>query len=114
MKTLYIYLGVAAIVGILSGIAMAYIYGSLASIFLHDSNAEKLFPQTAKEYQESRRRQKPTVEVPLMSSAPPLSIHGSGGTTSSSYFSMSDGSRSKSRRSKGFLDQVIMEEDSDF
>lgn len=114
MQTLYIYLGVAAIVGIFFGMAMAYVYGSLASVFLLDSAAETPSLRTAKEYRESRRKQKPTVDVRLMSPTLPLSPNGSGGTRSPVHLSLPDGTRTKGRRSKGFLDQAIMEEDSDF
>lgn len=79
--------------GLLGGLALTYIYGSLhAALQLDTQSISK--DRTAKQYRESKRKHKVKTEVPL------------------GYISMSD---SKPYRGRGLVAQTIMEEmDSDY
>lgn len=66
LQTLYIYLGIAAIVGVVVGLAICYTSSSIQSLFGMD--VEPQAPaRSAKEYRESKRRQKAKDEAPLIS-----------------------------------------------
>lgn len=103
MQTLYIYLGIAALVGITLGLLISLIAGSLNKIL--GLEPESTPPgRTAKQYREARRKQRVKAEAPLMSP----------GYISPGYLSLSDGMR-KGNRGKGLISQTIMEEvDSDY
>jgi hypothetical protein len=65
--------------------------------------------RTAKQYREAKRKQKEAQEAPLMTSGA-LSPDGfATGALSPVYLSMSDSAR-RGKRSRGLLNQVIMEE----
>ncbi|KAK4543153.1 hypothetical protein LTR36_005931 [Oleoguttula mirabilis] len=107
-ETLYIYLGVAAIAGLTVGLAVSYAYGSLSSLLRLGSEPESAPGRTAKEYRVAKRTEKAKLEAPLMTAG----AH-SPAAVSPSHMSMSDSAR-KARRSKGLLNQTIMEVDSDY
>jgi hypothetical protein len=114
MQTIYIYLGVAALVGLAIGVIVNYVHGSISGALALNSVPEPPPGRTVKQYREAKRKQKARVEAahasPVMLS--PANI--SPTQLSPSYLSMSDGAR-VSRRSKGLLSQTIMEEmDSDY
>ncbi|RMY85323.1 hypothetical protein D0862_11210 [Hortaea werneckii] len=127
LETLYIYLGTAALVGLVVGLIISLIYGSLSNII--GSNAAPAAAtqsrlRSAREYRETKKRKKQnrllSDESPAILSSvpasPPISVaqldqlpagYGGGG-------GMSDHVR-RSRRFHGLLDQTIMEAtDSDF
>ncbi|KAK3673649.1 hypothetical protein LTR78_006554 [Recurvomyces mirabilis] len=110
LETLYIYLGVAAVVGLAIGAVMRYLYGSLSGVLHLDTPPAR----SAKEYRQAKRREK---EKTAASFYPPL--HASPQSTSptqpsQAYYSTSDAAL-KSRHGKGLLNQTIMEEmDSDY
>lgn len=107
-QTIYIYLGVAAIVGILGGLMMRGTYSTLKSVLQLDAHPEPKL-RSAKQYREEKRKQKVKVEVPPLLSPGHLSP----GPLSPSYLSMSDSARKGKHR--GLLAQTILEEeDSDF
>ncbi|KAK5111220.1 hypothetical protein LTR62_005248 [Meristemomyces frigidus] len=104
LLTLYIYLGIAALIGLGIGLAMRYLYQSLTGA-LHLDRTTQLPPaRSAKEYREAKLWKKEQAFAPNLTSA----TH-SPGQLSSAYFSTSDG-MSKTRRGKGLLDQTITEE----
>ncbi|GAB1728168.1 hypothetical protein NU195Hw_g6116t1 [Hortaea werneckii] len=127
LETLYIYLGTAALVGLIIGLIISLIYGSLSNIIGSnpapaDSAQSRL--RSAKEYRETKKRKKqnrllsddpPAILSPVPASSPVRVAQrdylsagcGVGG-------GMSDHVR-RSRRFHGLLDQTIMEAtDSDF
>ncbi|KAF2766715.1 hypothetical protein EJ03DRAFT_174048 [Teratosphaeria nubilosa] len=119
LETLYIYLGIAALVGLGIGFGVSYVYGSLARLLRFDREPEKPSrkpTRTAKHYRETKRKVKVAAETPRISS-PPLSspeIVTAGTISPPLYVSASDGIR-KARRTRGLLNQIIREEaDSDF
>ena len=89
-------------VGIIGGLLISYIYSTLHGALRLDAQPEPpRKTRTAKQYRESKRKEKAQAEAPLMSSG---------------YMSLSDGmSIGRQRGSKGLLAQTIMEEmDSDY
>ncbi|KAF2171106.1 hypothetical protein M409DRAFT_64062 [Zasmidium cellare ATCC 36951] len=108
LETIYIYLGVAAIVGLLGGLFMRGIYNTVKSILHLDARPEPKL-RSAKQYREEKRKQKMKVELPPLLSPGHLSP----GPLSPGYLSLSDSARKG--KQKGLLAQTIMEEeDSDF
>lgn len=102
-QTLYIYLGIAAIVGIALGVFVSFVYNLLRKPLGLDQEPQPP-GRTAKEYRIEQRKRKAKAEAPLVTA----------GYLSPSYLSMSDGMR-KGNRGKGLLSQTIMEEvDSDY
>jgi hypothetical protein len=101
-QTLYIYLGIAALIGVGLGFVVSFIYDFLRKPL----GLDELPPpqnRTAKQYRTDKRKRKAKAEAPLMTA----------GYLSPSHLSMSDGTRR--RRNKGLLSQTIMEEmDSDY
>lgn len=97
-------MGVAALVGILIGLGVSYLYRKFHTLLRLDSAPEpgRKSARTAKEYREAKAKQKAKVESPL---------HSPG------YGSLSDGLGINNRRrnGRGILAQTIMEEgDSDY
>ncbi|KAK5121995.1 hypothetical protein LTR85_004567 [Meristemomyces frigidus] len=107
-ETLYIYLGIAAIVGLVVGLVVSYAYGSISSLLRVDSEPNPPSVLTAKEYRAVKNTERAKLEAPVMSSGPL-----SPGGVSPSYTSVSDSTRG-GRRNKGLLNQTIMEVDSDY
>ncbi|KAK3069653.1 hypothetical protein LTR53_011833 [Teratosphaeriaceae sp. CCFEE 6253] len=108
-ETVYIYLGVAALVGVSIGLVIRYLNGVLSGI-LRLRNAPSRPPaRTAKEYREAKRRQQAKEEAPRMTSGalPPKAA--SPTQLSPTYLSMSDSSRNF-MRGRGLLNQTIAEE----
>ena len=104
-QTLYIYLGIAALVGIGLGLTISFVYDSLRKPLGLDETQESRASRerTAKQYRTDKRKRKAKAEAPLMTA----------GYLSPSHLSLSDGARRA--RSKGLLSQTIMEEvDSDY
>lgn len=100
-QPLYNYLGVAALVGIAGGLAIAYTYITLQRLLKLDaaSDAKPDNIRTAKQYREDKAAQRAKLEQPLLSPIP------------------SDGFSNANGRSRGrnLLAQTIMEEvDSDY
>ncbi|KAI6813205.1 hypothetical protein KC340_g16644 [Hortaea werneckii] len=132
LETLYIYLGTAALVGLIIGLIISLIYGSLSNIIGSNTAPAAAAAQSrlrsAREYRETKKRQKqnrllsdepPAILSPVPASSPvrvaqrdQLSAgYGGGGGGGGG---MSDHVR-RSRRFHGLLDQTIMEAtDSDF
>ncbi|KAK4569815.1 hypothetical protein LTR86_002784 [Recurvomyces mirabilis] len=114
LETLYIYLGVAAVVGLAIGAVMRYLYGSLSGVLRLDTPGQQPPARSAKEYRQAKRREK---QEAAASFYPPL--HASPQSTSptqpsQAYYSTSDVAL-KSPHGKGLLNQTIMEEmDSDY
>ncbi|KAK0265135.1 hypothetical protein LTR91_008314 [Friedmanniomyces endolithicus] len=99
-ETLYIYLGIAALVGIAIGLAQHYLYSRLSKLLRLDSKPKASPPaRTAKEYREAKRKEQAKAEAPLISA----------GSLPPSYASTSESAR-KVRSSRGLLGQTIMEE----
>lgn len=87
---------------------MSYAYGALQAVLGLESDPKQP-TRTAKEYRETKRKQQIKAEAPLMSSGV-LSPR----PQSPDHLLSSDGLRN-GRRSRGLLNQTIMEEiDSDF
>lgn len=101
-QTLYIYLGIAALVGVGLGLLVSFVYEFLRKpLGLDESSSSQ--SRTAKQYRTDKRKRKAKAAAPLMTA----------GYLSPSHLSMSDGARM--RRNKGLLSQTIMEEmDSDY
>ena len=101
-QTLYIYLGIAALVGIALGLILSLTYSSLGSLL--GLNYQPAAPgRTAKQYREEKRKSKAQAEAPLMSP----------GYISPGHGSLSDGMRRN--RGEGLIAQTIAEEmDSDY
>ncbi|KAI7545945.1 hypothetical protein KC331_g5920 [Hortaea werneckii] len=128
LETLYIYLGTAALVGLIIGLIISLIYGSLSNIIGSNTTPAAAAAQSrlrsAREYRETKKRKKqnrllsdepPAILSPVPASSPVrvaqrdqlVAGYGGGG-------GMSDHVR-RSRRFHGLLDQTIMEAtDSDF
>ncbi len=99
-QTLYIYLGIAALVGVAIGLAQRYLYGRISRLLRLDSKPKASAPtRTAKEYREAKRKEQAKAEAPLISA----------GSLPPSYLSTSESTR-KGRSSRGLLGQTIMEE----
>ncbi|KAK0285688.1 hypothetical protein LTR35_005028 [Friedmanniomyces endolithicus] len=99
-ETLYIYLGIAALVGVAIGLAQRYLYGRLSRLLRLDSKPKVSPPaRTAKEYREAKRREQAKAEAPLISA----------GSRPPSYLSTPESARN-GRSSRGLLGQTIMEE----
>ncbi|TKA29011.1 hypothetical protein B0A50_03423 [Salinomyces thailandicus] len=115
LEVVYIYLGVAAIVGVAIGVAIALIYSSLTSFIGSDSPSRRAQLRSAKEYRESKRRRKAAIEqplTPLSAATPPVRI--SRDQVVPGHIGTSDSTR-KGRRNQSLLSQTIMEEvDSDY
>ncbi|KXT10769.1 hypothetical protein AC579_2318 [Pseudocercospora musae] len=108
-ETLYIYLGVAAIVGLLAGVIVAAVYSILYNFFHLDTPPEPVSLRTAKEYRQEKQKQKLDSAQSSLSSPRLLSP----AALSSGYASLSDVARKGSKRS--LLATAIMEEeDPDF
>ena len=103
-QTLYVYLGIAALVGGALGLLIYLLFNSLSDILgLRSSPTtadDASTGRTAKQYREERRKQKAKAEAPLMSP----------GYHSPGYGSLSDGMRKGNRVGKGLISQTIMEE----
>ena len=114
MQTLYIYVGIAAIVGLVIGLAVKYIYGSLTSILRLDPEPARPISRSAREYREAKQAKKAKAEAPLMSSGSALLENALPNPVFAGHLSTSDGGMSTGRRSKGLQTQIIMEEVSDY
>lgn len=90
------------------GLLVSYAYGSLSSLLRLDSKPEPALGRTAKEYRVAKRTEKAKIEAPIMSSGALSPI-----AASPNHLSLSD-STAKGKRSKGLLNQTIMEVDSDY
>ncbi len=102
-QTLYIYLGIGALVGGALGLLLAFVSGSLQGPLGLNSKPEDS-GRTAKQYRQDKRKKKATSGTPFLSP----------GYSSPNQISMSDSSR-RSSRGKGVIGQTIMEElDSDY
>lgn len=119
-QTIYIYLGVAALVGLAFGLLHYHLSRWLGTSLGLAAVPEKS-GRTAKQYREAKRRQKLRDSAPLMSAGGPTfrptvsadAISPNG--VPMSYVSLSEGSRGKARHGRGLLTQTIMEEvDSDY
>lgn len=104
LQTLYIYLSIAALVGLTGGLAISLVYSSLQHPLGLDVH-QKPAGRTAKQYRKEKQKRKTGSSSPLSSPQSNLT---------SGYFSLSDGLR-RPHKGKGLLTQTIMEEgDSDF
>ncbi|SMY27186.1 unnamed protein product [Zymoseptoria tritici ST99CH_1A5] len=105
-ETLYIYLSIAALVGLLIGLLVRTTYARLYKLLNLDSKPPPTL-RSAKQYREEKHQQK-------IKSDPVLAArHMGGGSVSSDYLSVSDSSR-KGKRPRSLLAQTILEEgDSD-
>lgn len=101
-QTLYIYLGIAALVGIGLGLLVSFVYNALRKpLGLDESPQPK--GRTAKQYRTEKRKRKTKAEAPLITA----------GYLSPSHLSTSEGARRA--RNKGLISQTILEEmDSDY
>ncbi|EMC97079.1 hypothetical protein BAUCODRAFT_121596 [Baudoinia panamericana UAMH 10762] len=109
LETIYIYLGVAAIVGALVGLALSYTYGSISTALHLDAKSGPARLRTARQYREANRKRREKAEVPLIPPAPSSPVTMSSGQPSPAHLSLSDSAR-KTRRGKGLLNQTIIEE----
>lgn len=101
-QTLYIYLGIAALVGITGGLIVSLVYGLLKEPLGLNSHAREP-TRTAKEYREQKHKQKRTDSTGLDPSA----------YSSSNYASLSDGLR-KTNRGKAASQTIMEESDSEY
>ncbi|EME81843.1 uncharacterized protein MYCFIDRAFT_78728 [Pseudocercospora fijiensis CIRAD86] len=109
-ETLYIYLGVAAIIGLLGGLLVAAIYSFLYNLFEFETPPEPARLRTAKEYRhDKQKKQKMEFEQPSRLSPRLLSP----ASLPSGYGSLSDGARNGNGMSL-FATAIMEEEDSDF
>jgi len=108
-ETIYIYLGIAALVGITIGLILRFLYGTLSRMLRLDRQPEAPPARTAKEYREAKLKEQTKAEAPLISSGPVLQNGSSPTQLSPSYQIMSDSTR-KTKRSRGLLNQTIAEE----
>lgn len=91
-QTLYIYLGIAGLIGCSAGLCLHFAFGFLSTTLnIHDSQPSKALPKqrTAAEYRAARRERKADMGI----STPPAVKKGS------------------SLRRRGLLSQTIIEED---
>ena len=103
VKTLYIYLGIAALVGVGLGLLVSFTYDALRKPLGLDQDPQQP-GRTAKQYREEKRKRKTKAEAPQITA----------GYVSPNNVSLPDGVR-KSKRGKGVATQTIMEElDSDY
>ncbi|KAJ9657617.1 hypothetical protein H2201_008122 [Coniosporium apollinis] len=69
-ETLYIYLGIASILGLSAGLVLALSYGLFVRLFKLDVPSEEQDPRpaarTAKEYREARQRKKKELADPIL------------------------------------------------
>lgn len=69
-QTLYIYLGIASILGLGAGLVLALSYGLFVRLFQLDAPSEEQDPRpaarTAKEYREARQRRKKELADPIL------------------------------------------------
>ncbi|KAK5133165.1 hypothetical protein LTR08_008101 [Meristemomyces frigidus] len=112
-ETLYIYLGIAAIVGLVIGLLVSYVYSSLSGILRLDPKPEQPLSRSAREYREAKQAKKARAEAPLASSGSLLAGDAPPNQVFTGHASTSD-SMSRGRRGKGLLHQTIMEEVSDY
>ncbi|KXT04855.1 hypothetical protein AC578_3422 [Pseudocercospora eumusae] len=104
-ETLYIYLGVAAIVGLLGGVIVACVYSILYNFFDLETPPEPVSLRTAKQYRQEKQKQKLQSEHSSFFSPRLLSP----AALSSGYGSLSEGCKGS------LLATAIMEEeDSEF
>ncbi|TKA79999.1 hypothetical protein B0A55_02088 [Friedmanniomyces simplex] len=108
-ETVYIYLGIAALVGIVLGLVQRYLSGLLFKLLRLDTKSGAPPVRTAKEYREAKRREQAKAEAPLITAGPLSPIASSPTQLSPSYLSTSESTR-KFKRSRGVLNQTIMEE----
>lgn len=104
MQTVYIYLGVAALVGVLGGLTVRGVYGVLRKLLRLDARPVVPKGRTVKQYREEKRQQKLKDEPPALASTHTTRPLSPGSV------SMSDSSR-RGRRQKTLLNQIIHEED---
>ncbi|EME43678.1 hypothetical protein DOTSEDRAFT_174645 [Dothistroma septosporum NZE10] len=109
-QDLYIYLGIAAIVGIFGGLAVFGTYRFLYKVLRLESKSPEIPLRSTKQYREEKQQQQQIKgEIPLLSPR-----HLSPGALSPGYVSMSDGIRSRGGK-RGLLAHTILEEEeSDF
>ncbi|KAM3417350.1 hypothetical protein BST61_g5601 [Cercospora zeina] len=118
LETLYIYLGIAALVGILGGLLVSLITSKVTRTFVKSRPITAQKARSVKDYRQQKEQQKvndqlPTLLVPL---PPTRQVNGvspqrlSPASLSPGYLSLSDGSRWR-----GLMSTAILEEDdSDF
>ncbi|CAK3833410.1 Hypothetical predicted protein [Lecanosticta acicola] len=104
LETIYIYLGIAAIVGVLGGLTGRGVYSILRKLLSLDKKPVATPRRSVKQYREEKRQKKLRDEPLLASSqtARPLSP---------GSVSMSDNGARRSRPQRGLLNQIIHEED---
>lgn len=101
-QPLYNYVGVAALVGLLGGLILFYIYNAFHRLLRLDSgfSDQPSKGRTVKQYRQSKARSKAKTEIPLLSPG---------------IVNFSDGLSKTPSRHRNLLDQTIMEEmDSDY
>nr|OQO16601.1 hypothetical protein B0A51_15436 [Rachicladosporium sp. CCFEE 5018] len=101
LEPLYNYLGIAALIGIIGGLGLAYVYKTTHRLLRLDDRDVRP-NRDAKQYRQIKAKQKATIDQPIMSP---------------SYLSPSDSvhSRVSKGRSRTLLSTAIMEEvDSDY
>ncbi|KAK5722555.1 hypothetical protein LTR15_005786 [Elasticomyces elasticus] len=111
-ETVYIYLGIAALVGITIGLAQLYLYNLLIRLLRLDTKPVPQRTRTAREYREAKRKEQEKADAPLISSGLLSMNETSPNQLSPAYSTQSDTAR-RMKRSKGLLNQTIAEEMSD-
>ncbi|KAK6434377.1 hypothetical protein LTR95_009435 [Oleoguttula sp. CCFEE 5521] len=102
LEPLYNYLGFAALIGIIGGLGLAYVYQTTQQLLRLDDSTTRKPDRDAKQYRQSKAKQRAALDQPIMSP---------------SYLSPSDSvhSRASKGRSRNLLSTAIMEEvDSDY
>ncbi|OQO03534.1 hypothetical protein B0A48_10198 [Cryoendolithus antarcticus] len=102
LEPLYNYLGIAALIGIIGGLGLAYVYKTTHRLLRLDDRDARKPHRDAKQHRQIKARQKAAFDQPIMSP---------------SYLSPSDSihSRASKGRSRNLLSTAIMEEvDSDY
>ncbi|CAK1366473.1 hypothetical protein CB0940_09149 [Cercospora beticola] len=117
LETLYIYLGIAALVGILGGLLVSLIASKVTGTFLKPPPIKPQKGRSVKDYREQKQQKKAKDQLPTLLVPPTRQVNGvspqrlSPGSLSPGYLSLSD----SSRRKAGLLSTAILEEeDSEF
>ncbi|KAF2208598.1 hypothetical protein CERZMDRAFT_101346 [Cercospora zeae-maydis SCOH1-5] len=112
LETLYIYLGIAALVGILGGLLGSLITSKVTRTFLKPSPTKAQKVRSVKDYRQQKQQQKVNDQLPTLLVPPARPVNGispqrpSPGSVSPGYLSLSDGSRRR-----GLMSTAILEED---
>ena len=111
VQTLYIYLGIAALLGLAAGLIHHYVHRWLQGAMGLDGVSQSPRGRTAREYRMTKRRQKMEDSAPVMSPGVQLPVVAtSSNGAPKDYHSLSESSHGKARVGRSLLAQTIMEE----